>query len=448
MWDYLRTSLWFIPSIMALLGAGLAAVMLWLDPGGPGSPFRGWWMNNGNGEDVRNLLSTLLSAVITMASLVFSVTVLALTLAANAYGSRLVRIFRADLRTQSVLGLFSMTIVYCLIVLRSIHGEARMEDVPHLAVTAGTALALICVLALVAFIQSVARAIVADEVVRRVRWEVNTALAHLPELSEEDEPEHGPAGLPPGFDQGAGAIPLPRGGYVQTVDYGEMLSWAERRNAILRLDFRAGDFIAEGDRRIHVYPAPADPGKARAELGRFIVSGDERTPVQDLEFAIRHLVEVALRALSPGINDPFTAMVVIDRLRDSLSRLMGRRLPPEIQRDGSGKVRIHREVSTYEGVMGAAFHQIRQAASSHSAVLIHMLEAIAGIAGHTRLDAQRRALMQHARLVLAAGRRDIAEPADRADLERCFERAIAACERELDQPPRHREKTQARRKSL
>jgi uncharacterized membrane protein len=207
-----------------------------------------------------------------------------------------------------------------------------------------------------------------------------------------------------------------------------MLAWAERHNAILHLEFRAGDFIVSGDRRVHVYPPPPDAAKAREEIGRLIISGDERTPIQDLEFAIRHLVEVAVRALSPGINDPFTATVVIDRLRGALSRLMSRRLPPETLRDRSGKVRIYRQVTTYEGVLDAAFHQIRQAGSSHPAILIHMLEAIARIAEHTQLEEQRRALIRHANLIRAAGQRDIPEPADLEDMEQSFRRAIAACE--------------------
>jgi uncharacterized membrane protein len=436
-WDYVRTSLWFIPSIMILVAVGLAISMLQVDVGlGSEDRVRAWWINSGDGEDARNLISTLLSAIITMASMAFSVTVVALTLAANSYGSRLIRIFRADLRTQLVLGLFAMTIVYCLIVLRAIHGKAPIPEVPHASVTVGTVLVLICVLALIAFIQGVARSIVADEVVRRVRHDIDNAVAKLPELSQENAPEHAPADLPVDFDETAERIPLPYGGYVQAVDYGRILDWAERHDAVLRLEFRPGDFIVGGDRRVSVYPPPPDPEQVREEIGKHIVSGDERTPTQDLEFAFRHLVEVAVRALSPGINDPFTATVVIDRLRGALSRLLGRRLPPETMRDGSGKVRIYRQVTTYEGIVDAAFHQIRQAGSSHPAVLIHMLEAIARIAEHTRLDEQRHALIRHANLIRAAGRRDIPEPMDREDMEQSFRRAIAACERAFEESDR------------
>ena len=138
------------------------------------------------------------------------------------------------------------------------------------------------------------------------------------------------------------------------------------------------------------------------------------------------MVEVAVRALSPGINDPFT--VVIDRLRGTLSRLMRRELPSETLRDRTGRVRIYRQVTTYAGMLDAALHQIRQAGSSHPAVLIHLLEAIARIAEHTRLEEQRQALLRHAHLIRAAGQRDVPEPADQEDIEKSFRRAVSACE--------------------
>jgi uncharacterized membrane protein len=427
LWDSVRTSLWLIPSILIVAGTGLAVFMLQVDAGyGSEDQVRAWWINGGDGEDARNLLSTLLSAIITMASMAFSVTVVALTLAANSYGSRLIRIFRADLRTQTVLGIFTMTIVYCLIVLRSIHGKAPIPEVPHASVTVGTVLALICVLALIAFIQGVAHSMVADEVVRRVRRDLDKAVKDLPELDER-APEHAPGDLPADFDETAERIALPYEGYVQAVDYDEIVTWARKRDIIMRLDFRAGDFIVNGDRRVLLYPATGEPTKVRNEIGRFIVSGNERTPTQDLEFPIRHLVEIALRALSPGINDPFTATVVIDRLRGALSRVMGRQLPAETLRGESGRVRIYRQVTTYEGLLDAAFHQIRQAGSSHPAILIHLLEAIARIAEHTRLDEQRQALLRHARLIKAAADRDVAEAADRDDIVQSFLRATRAC---------------------
>lgn len=425
-WDVVRTGLWLVPSLMIVAGIGLAAALLSVDAGrGAEDRMAAWWLNSGSAEDARNLLSTLLTAIISMASMVFSVTVVALTLAANQYGSRLIRIFRADLRTQITLGTFAMTIVYCLIVLRSIHGSAAAPYVPHVSVTVGTALALACVLALLAFIQGVARSIVADHVVNRVGRELDRAITALPAATESNGGEHG-LGLPTDFEEKASVLALEQEGYVQAIDYDEIAAWAEQRDAFVRLDILVGDFVTRRDRRIRVYVRSGE-SVGGERINNAVVVGAERTPTQDLEFGIRHLVEVALRALSPGINDPFTAVVVIDRLRASLTRVMGRALPSAILRDRSGQARIVRQVTTYDGILDAAFHQIRQAGSGKPAILIHLLKAITRIADAARLDEQRGALARHARLIRAAGLRDIPDPADQADVERSFRRAVGAC---------------------
>jgi uncharacterized membrane protein len=196
-----------------------------------------WWINGGDGEDARNLLSTLLTAITTMASMAFSVTVVALTLAANVYGSRLIRNFRADLRTQLVLRVFALTIVYCLIVLRSVHGKAPIPDVPHASVTVGTGMALFSVLALLVFIQGVARLMVADEVIRRVRDDIDGTIEEFDRLNGGDGPEHGPTDLPGDFEAMALRLSLPWEGYVQAIDHDGFLEWAERHDSIVRLEF-------------------------------------------------------------------------------------------------------------------------------------------------------------------------------------------------------------------
>lgn len=424
-WDAIRTSLWALPMLMFLLGVALALLML---RAGPLSPDAGaqWreWISSGSGEDARNLLSTLLSAVIALAGIVFSITVVSLSLAASSYGPRLIRTFRSNLSTQVVIGILTMTIVYLLLVLRAVRGDADAAEVPHAAVAVGAILALVSVLGLLAFIQGVATLVVADEVVRRVRSELDAAIGELPML--EQAPKVAPPALPEDFEATAGRVRLPREGYVQSVEYSELIRWAEKRGATLRLDFRPGDFVAEGDHKVLVYPAPDDPERVRSEIRHYIVSGEQRTPTQDIEFAIRHLVEVAVRALSPGINDPFTAMAVIDRLRGGLVRLCSRQLPPKLLTGPSGELRVSRDATSYHGAVDAAFNQIRQAGASKPAILVHMLKAIGAIAEHARTAEQRDALRRHAKLVRAAGERNLDEPSDLADVEREFRKASGA----------------------
>ena len=414
--DTVRTSLWLIPALMFVIGAALALAMLQIEPASAE------WLSVGNGEDARNLLSTLLGAVIGMASIVFSITVVSLSLAANAYGPRLIRTFRSSRSTQLVIGTLMMTIVYLLLVLRAVRGGWSAEEVPGAAVSVGTLLALVSVVALLAFIHGVATLMVADEVIRRVRMEFDAAIRKLPDAGEQAAP----AELPADFEERAARIPLPREGYVQSVDYGEIVDWAERQDAIVRLDFRPGDFVVDGDHKVLIYPTPADPAQARKEIGRFIVSGQQRTPTQDLEFATRHLVEMAVRALSPGINDPFTALAVIDRLRGGLARLCQRELPAKAVPGPSGKLRLWRDETSFSGALDAAFRQIRQAGSAKPSVLVHMLKAVGALGEHVRTDEQREALEHQARLIRAASERDVDEPEDRKDVEREFSKAVAA----------------------
>lgn len=435
-WDQIRTSLWLLPAVMVAAGAALAWAMLAVDAGaGAEDEVRAWWMNGGGAEDARNLLSTLLTGVVAMAAMVFSATVVALTLAASQYGPRLIRVFRADLTTQATLGTFAATIVYLVFVLRAVRGDAAFHDVPHAAVSLGTALALACVLALLVFIQGVGRTAVANEVVTRVGRELDHAIERLPHLAEEDGREgpwredrdmEGAAGWE--LWQTADRVAQRQEGYVQAIDYAGLLAWTERHDTVLRLDFRAGDFVVAGDRRILVHPPAAADAAERDAICELAVVGRERTPTQDIEFAVRHLVEVAVRALSPGINDPFTAIAVIDRLRGCLTRLAGRRLPARVLRDRAGRARLVRETTTFSGLIDTAFHQIRQAGAGHPAVVIHLLEAIARVAEHARTAEEREAMARHARMVAQAGLREAAEPGDRRDIERSLARAERALE--------------------
>ena len=163
LWATLRTGLWFVPTLMAVGAVGLAIVALNLDAGLPEEKARQlWWLHSGGPEDARNLLSTVFSSMITMATLVISITMVVLTLAASQLGPRLVRNFMGDLRTQLVFGIFLMTIIYCLLVLRTLNSELDISAVPHIAVTLGTALALINLFALLFFIHNLARSIVSD----------------------------------------------------------------------------------------------------------------------------------------------------------------------------------------------------------------------------------------------------------------------------------------------
>jgi uncharacterized membrane protein len=203
---------------------------------------------------------------------------------------------------------------------------------------------------------------------------------------------------------------------VQAIDYDELVSHAEKHDALISLEVRPGHHVLPGGTLGWIAPPSARTEALAQTFAAAVLIGSERTAVQDLEFAVRQLVEVALRALSPGVNDPFTALAAIDRLSLSLARIM-RRAPAEaVRRDKQGTVRLVVPTSTFEGLVETAFNQIRQIGEPHPAVLIHLMEKIVQLAGDA--DAMQRPVLQHhMAMVLAAGRRSIKEPADLAALE-------------------------------
>lgn len=421
-WDALRTSLWIVPGALALAGGASALAALRLPPSLAARPGLRW-LDSGDGGDATMLLATLLTSVIAMAGTVLSITVVAFTLAASAQGPRLIRVLRSHRGTQLVLGLFLATIVHLLVVLRAVRGAMAATEVPHAAVSLGALMALACVVALLAFVQSAGRLIVSDEVVRRVRTELDTAIASLRELDGGEPDAPTAVGTPAGASL---SLPLPREGYVQAIAYEALCDWARAQGHVVQLDVKPGDFVMEGDSLVTLWPPPADPGAAAHDLGRFFASGPERTPTQDPEFALRHLVEIALRALSAAINDPFTAIAVLDQLGAALGRLARRRFPDGVMTDADGQPRVFRRVTGHAEILAFAFSPIRLAAAGSPAVLTHLLEVIGRVATVSPAGAQRRALEQEARLVRRTAHAAMPRGPDRAAVDAAFDRALAA----------------------
>lgn len=423
-WEALRTGLWPVPlglafAAVALYGGAMAIDEIGFDV----STLRRWHLYSGTGDDARNLLSTLAAAIITMSSVVFSITVVALSLAANQFGSRLVRTHMADVRTKGALGLFTLTIVYCLLALRSVEKEMPAAEVPHITVSLGLLLALVCVVALLVFLHFVARSIVADEVIRRAARELEENIAQLPplELRSNERPIDDP--LPANFDVRSAILHSKAEGYIEAIAYERLAALCSERDIRIRLEVRAGDFVSRAGWLAIVYPKEALTSDIATVIQEHILVGDRRTATQDVEFTLRHLVDIALRALSPGINDANTALVVIDHLGAALSRLLCKELPQRIYRDSSGIARVVARTSDYAGILGAALHQIRQSAASQPSVIIQTLRALGRIGEHVRLPDQREALLHQANLVAAAGLREAQEDLDRDDIKRAFEHA-------------------------
>ena len=170
---------------------------------------------------------------------------------------------------------------------------------------------------------------------------------------------------------------------------------ARREDAIFCPAVRAGHFILSQGEHVEVHANRPLPEKAMKTIRRAFVIGAERSPAQDLEYVLRQLVEIALRALSPGINDPFTAIAVVDRLGAALEDVLLRAMPPVVLRDDEGEVRVIANRSEGEGLIDTAFDQIRQASGEHPAVLIRIADTLAKLAPVLRQDEIRGAVLRH-----------------------------------------------------
>lgn len=404
-WAFINGSLWFLPLLMSFGAIILGAVLLNIDGILSERTATHWMLYTGRAENARNLMAALLSSMITMTALVISITIVVLALAAGQIGPRLIRNFIGDRVVQTVLGLFISTILYLLTVFRTLDGGPN-ADVPHLAVTTGTALSALCLFILLFFVHKLARSIIYDNVVHGVAVNLRTTIHQL--LPEEPSPRQEIA--PPDTD---GAwISLAGDGYIQTIEFESLLSAAEKADAMLHITVRPGHYVLARGEHVAVHPAEACTHHLVKAIRRAFILGAERTPTQDLEFGIRQLVEIALRALSPGINDTFTAVAVIDNLSSGVAQIFDRGLEPRILCDRDGKCRILRDVTDHDGIVEAAFNQIRQSGKASPAVLIRLIDALGRLAPYIRTDTQQQAVLAQLATILETAEENVTIPGD------------------------------------
>jgi uncharacterized membrane protein len=417
LWHRLRSSLWALPLLMVTVAVAAAILAVHVPVRQGHDPV--WFLYSGNAKEAPQFLANLVTAMITMATLVISITMVVLTLAAQQLGPRIIRNFMADRRTQLTLGLFVATVVYLLLVLRSVYGS--IEQVPNLAVTGGTLLVLLCLVALLIFVHHLARSIIADNTIDRVGAALDEDIARL--LPEADfrqprQPDKTPAEI-------GAPLTVTSSGYVQALDHHGLVEIAEDADAVIEISFKPGRHVVEGTAFAWVAPAETASDELRDRVEGCLVLGGERASVQDLETSIRQLVEVALRALSPSLNDPFTATAVIDRLTTSLAKIMRRGPAQWLWADEDGKVRLLAPRSTFADTVEEAFRQIRQHGHKQPAILIRLVESLGQLLALAN-DDQRPALAAQIEMVLDTGRRDIAQTQDLETLERRARRALNA----------------------
>ena len=349
--EILRSRLWLVPSLFAV-GAGVAAVLMVTLDRTLGPDATGPFVFSGGPESARSILSTIAAAMLSFTGLVFSVTMLVLQLASSQLSPRVTRTFLRDRKNQVVLGVFVATFVYALLVLREVRSELETLFVPSIAVWWAFILLLASVVAFIYYIDHMAHAMRASTVIASVADETRSAIERRYPTPVGAEP---PTALP--VPEVTSAILGPETpGILQAVDFERLCEIAERADAVLELAEEVGDAVPGSAPIVRVRGgASVDDDEVRSAM----TFGDERTMDQDPAFGLRQLVDIADRALSPGINDPTTATQVIDQLHDLLRRLGGRQIPSPQRVDASGALRVIAPTRDWDAHVALACDEIR-----------------------------------------------------------------------------------------
>ncbi len=414
-WADLLAAFWLRPAAMVLAAVILAEILVRAEGAFASSSWIGRWIYSGGASGARDVLGTIAAATIGVAGTTFSITVAALTLASNQMGPRLLRNFTRDPGNQYALGALLATFAYALVALRSVQDAPEAAFVPQLAVSAALLLAFACVGVLIWFLHHVAASISVDRVVTLVYRDLSAALARLPPVAGATPDPTGAEAVP---TAPSATLAARRGGYLRVLDDEALADWAESSDAVLRLKVRPGVYVFPGSPIGEVWPAAARDD-ALGALTHALTLGDARDAEQDLEHAVRQMVEIALRALSPGVNDPFTAIAVVDRLGAALCELAGRHLPTG-RTTRNGRVRLARAATDYAGLLDAMFHMLREGGASQSAFMIRLLEVLGEVGSVERDPARLRELRRHAELARDAAAEGTTDAAAKAAIARRY----------------------------
>jgi uncharacterized membrane protein len=419
LWNSLRASFWFLPALIVAFSTALALGLIEADSSG-GQDWMGDWprLFGASAAGARGMLATIAGSMTTVVGVTFSMTLVALTLASSQYTSRVLRNFMSDRVTQVVLGIFAGIFTYCIIVLRTIRGGDEGGFVPSLSVAFSVVLAVGGIGTLILFIHHIASSIQASSIIASVTKETLEAVDRLfPEvlgrdpMNEEDAPFHHSSPT-----RNWHAVTARHNGYLQSVDDAALLGVARKHKTLVRMERGIGEFVVEDTPLASLALENPPDQEISAELRAAYHIHRFRTVQQDCAFGIRQLVDVALRALSPGINDTTTAVMCVDYLSAILARLASREFP-SLQRYEEGELRVISIGQSFASLVAESFDQIRGSSDGNVAMMLRMLNALQTIAGFTESPSRLRVLQGQAEDIAELAGRTIESARDRDRFE-------------------------------
>lgn len=428
-WQQLQESLWFVPSLMVVGAFGLAYGLIEFDArtsydGAKRYPF----LFGAGAEGSRGMLTAIAGSMLTVATLVFTLTLSTISQVSSQYSPRVLRNFMRDRGNQFVMGYFVSVFVYCLLVLGTIRGTEEQKFVPSTAVLMGVVQALGGVGALIYFIHHIAESLQTGAILERITQEIQYSLDELfpPDVGEPVDATEAAASqaaftTPTGWQR----VCARQAGYVQGLDGKELLRWAGRHHALVRVEQPVGAFVSEQTVLFSAWPdSPTTtplPRSALDALRELVVTARHRNVEQDVAFGVQQLVDIALKALSPGINDPTTAIMAVDHLGLASQRLASRPFPPQLRADDAHRARVLVPALDFAGYMRLAFDPVRLSAKGSYAVLARLLGALAQVAEATRLPARQAAVRTQAELLLGYAEQTLATDYEKQALRSLYQ---------------------------
>jgi len=415
-WYDLHDSLWFVPALCAAAAVALALGMVRLDRAllAGRDPAAGWLFGAG-ASGAREVLSAIAGTMITVTGVVFSITIVALQLASSQFTPRVLRTFTGDRGNQIVLGVFIATFTYALLVLRTVRegvGDQAEPFVPAASVSLAIVLAVVSIGFLIYYISHAANSIRASVIIDRAAHDTIGLIDQLfPD--EIGRPAPPPSTAPEAPSVPATLVLASGAGYLQAIDADALFDLAEKRAFLVRVEPLIGEFVLPGAQLAAVWPAATLPPPVERAIRDALVLGPERTLQSDVEYGLRQLADIAIKALSPAVNDPTTAMHCLDRLAEVLVRAAGW-TGAEIRSDGRAALLLR--TPSFARLADVAFAQIRHYGAADPVVAAYLATTLGRLAPRVPPAAQA-ALRQQAAALLVDAHAALEVPADRERVE-------------------------------
>jgi uncharacterized membrane protein len=388
------------PVTIALALGSAGAVLSWIEESNPSvsdwAP-RVLFFSHGDPAVAQVILSDIATSTMTVVSIVFAILLMTLTLASMQFSPRIIVSFARDRVTQWTLGIFLGTFLYCMAALPAAHSRPA-PFAPVVTVMGAIVLAMLCVALLLFFIHHISQAISVNHIVDRIATETEAVIDEvMPSPRREVHMETSDSTVPIVWET---SVSNDIAGYIRFVDLKQLLALSTSHRVRIQVVRRVGQFVPAGTPLLRVNKADRLSPELAAALRAAFDFGPTRTLQQDIEFGVLQIVDIALKAISPAVNDPTTAVGCVDQLSRILIRFASREVPEPRVYDLRGVARVHIQWIDFEKLLESAFGQIRMYSKSDVAVSLRLLRALGDIAITSRDEGYRKLLVDHGRRVV------------------------------------------------